>query len=200
MLELDSEFWAGRYREGTTGWDIGYPSPPITTYFESLASQHAQAKDAALLIPGCGNAYEAEYLHSQGFKNVHLLDWAAEPLEAFSKRVPDFPKSHLHQGDFFTHSGSYDFVVEQTFFCAINPSLRPDYVLQVHKLLVPEGKLVGLFWDDPMFDNRPPFGGSRQEYRELFQAKFEILSLDPALDSIGPRAGREVFMEARRLT
>lgn len=38
-------------------------------------------------------------------------------------------------------------LMEQTFFCAINPSLRKDYVAKMHELLAPNGKLVGVLFD-----------------------------------------------------
>ena len=33
-------------------------------------------KTASILIPGCGNAYEAEYLLANGFKNITIIDIA----------------------------------------------------------------------------------------------------------------------------
>lgn len=54
---LNEEFWTERYRNQQTGWDIGYPSTPLQKYFEQLSR-----KDIHILIPGCGNAYEAEFL------------------------------------------------------------------------------------------------------------------------------------------
>ena len=55
--ELDVAFWNNRWATGQTGWDIGYASPAITTYL-----QQYENKNAAILIPGCGNAHEAEFL------------------------------------------------------------------------------------------------------------------------------------------
>jgi len=65
----ENKYWSKRYEENQTGWDIGYPSTPIKTYVDQLEN-----KDLKILIPGAGNAYEAEYLWQQGFKNVHVLD------------------------------------------------------------------------------------------------------------------------------
>ena len=56
-----------------TGWDIGGPSTPLVKYFDQLAD-----KQRKILIPGAGNAYEAEYLWAQGFSNVHVLDIAPQ--------------------------------------------------------------------------------------------------------------------------
>ncbi len=72
------------------------------------------------MIPGAGNAYEAEYLFKQGFKNIFVLDISEKPLITFSERFPEFPESQLILGDFFTHKGLYDLIIEQTFFCSYN--------------------------------------------------------------------------------
>ena len=58
---LSEEFWSQRYQEGKTGWDLGAASPPLVEYFDQLEN-----KDLSILIPGCGNAHEAEYLHKNG--------------------------------------------------------------------------------------------------------------------------------------
>ena len=57
--------------------------------------------------------------------------------------------------------------IEQTFFCAIDPQYRKDYVRQSNKLLKSKGKLVGLLFDFPI-EQGPPFGGSISEYKALF--------------------------------
>ena len=136
---LDASFWNSKYSNNDIGWDIGYPSPPIAEYADQL-----ERKDLSILIPGCGNGYEAEYLWNTGHKNVHILDYSDTALNEFKIRVPEFPTNQIHIGDFFTHQGSYDLILEQTFFCAIQPTLRQNYVHKVKELLKPEGKLVGV--------------------------------------------------------
>jgi len=67
---FDKDYWNEKYLQGSAGWDIGYASTPLVEYFNQLLN-----KDLKILIPGCGNAYEAEYLVDNGFKNVFLIDW-----------------------------------------------------------------------------------------------------------------------------
>jgi len=190
---LDQEFWEARYAEEQTGWDLGSISPPLKAYFEGLRDRSQR-----ILIPGCGRAYEAEYLWQQGFEQVHVLDWSERALTDFARRVPGFPTAHLHAGDFFAHQGPYDLVVEQTFFCALDPALRPRYVQKMHELLAPGGRLVGLLFNDPLNDDRPPFGGNEAEYRALITGTFALEQLQTAPNSIAPRAGREFFLVARK--
>jgi methyl halide transferase len=96
-------------------------------------------------------------------------------------------------GDFFEMSGAFNLIVEQTFFCALDPSLRIKYTDKMKELLLPKGKLVGVMFN-VNFDGGPPFGGSIKEYEELFKPKFEIKNLEPCYNSIGPRQGKEVFV------
>lgn len=185
---LDQSYWEERYINNKTGWDAGAITTPLKTYFDQLTN-----KEIKILIPGAGNSYEAEYLHKQGFKNVTVLDIAKQPLENIRKRIPDFPTGNLIQGDFFEHQKNYDLIIEQTFFCALNPAQRNDYARKMHELLAKNGKLVGLLFDTE-FEGGPPFGGCSDDYRKVFSPFFIFKVFDPSYNSIKPREGSEVFI------
>lgn len=186
---MNSKFWSQAYKEGRTRWDIGYVSPPIKTYFDQLEN-----KKLKILIPGGGNAYEAEYIHKLGFQNVYVVDLVEEPFQNLKIRYPEFPDDHLILGDFFDLDDQYDLIVEQTFFCALLPSLRESYVSKCSDLLKPGGKLIGLLFNIPLFENRPPFGGNKSEYQKLFEDYFEIAVMETSYNSIEPRQGNELFI------
>lgn len=187
--QLDKSYWEQRWQEGATGWDIGAPSTPLAEYVDQLTD-----KQTKILIPGCGSAWEGEYLHRNGFENVYLIDLAPSALEHFLKRVPGFPEDHLILGDFFQLQDNFDMILEQTFFCAISPALRRQYVIKAWNLLQPEGKLVGLLFDDDFGRPTPPYGGHKAEYLQYFQPWFRIKYFDTAYNSIKPRLGRELFI------
>lgn len=189
---LDSSFWTNRYKAGETQWDIGYASPALMAYMEG------KPLDARILIPGAGNAYEAEALWRKGFKNVTVLDISNIPLENLKVRIPDFPEGNLVSGDFFEFEGQFDIILEQTFFCALDPSLREAYAQKMPQLLSPTGELAGLLFNAPMNADKPPFGGSRAEYLELFGRYMHVKEMETSELSIAPRAGREVFFRAGR--
>ena len=140
-LHLDQAFWNQLYLQKETRWDIGYPSTPLKEYIDQL-----KGREQRILIPGCGNAYEAAYLINAGFTNVCLLDIASEVVEKLQQKWADKPVKIICQ-DFFEHQGTYDLIFEQTFFCALDPSLRPAYVKKMHDLLAPGGKLVGVLFN-----------------------------------------------------
>ena len=188
-MSLDSNSWNQRYLSKNTGWDIGHVSTPLKEYFDQLKN-----KDLRILIPGCGNSHEAEYLFSKGFKNVYVLDFSKKAINNFSSRVPRFPKDNLLCEDFFNISGNYDLIIEQTFFCAINKSKRFEYVNKIHSLLNKNGRLVGLLFNGPMNDDHPPFGGSTAEYKKLFSSLFDLKIIQSSKNSISSRNGKELFI------
>ncbi|MGB0896588.1 MAG: methyltransferase domain-containing protein [Flavobacteriaceae bacterium] len=194
-MQFNAEFWNTKYQTNDTRWDIGKISTPLQQYIDQLTD-----KDVYILIPGGGNSYEAEYLHKQGFKNVYVVDLSEHPLHNIKQRVPDFQTAHLIQADFFTIHLShpkltFNLIIEQTFFCAIHPKLRVDYVKQTHRLLKPEGKLVGLLFNDALNTDKPPFGGHRDEYLSLFQPLYSCDIFEDCYNSILERANRELFIK-----
>jgi SAM-dependent methyltransferase len=190
-LKLDVTFWDTCWKNNITMWDLKVVSPPIKSYVDTL-----QDKAVAILIPGCGNAYEAQYLLENGFKNVTIIDISPTLAVQLLQKLENYIGKELTVicGNFFTHTGQYDVIIEQTFFCALDPKIRKDYTEKMHQLLKPTGKLVGLMFNK-IFSGGPPFGGSQEEYFELFSTKFDILKMENCENSIKPRAGTELFIE-----
>ncbi len=187
-MKLNKNYWSHRYQNEKTAWDIGYASPPLTTYFDQLTNL-----DLKILIPGCGNAYEAEYLHNKGFKNVFILDITNEALNKFKERLPSFPSGNLICTDFFEYHNTFDLIIEQTFFCALHPTQRNNYINKTKDLLTKKGKLVGLLFDIEFNATGPPFGGNLKNYKSLFTDYFNILTLEKCYNSIDQRKGNELF-------
>ena len=183
---LNDEYWSQRYEDGQTGWDIGYVSTPLKEYFDQLTD-----KSLAILIPGCGNSYEAKYLLRHGFTNITLIDISAVLVERLQEKLQFYIEDGncrvIHQ-DFFEHEGQYDLIIEQTFLSAINPVMRPKYARQMYHLLEPAGKLVGVIFDFP-FEGGPPFGGTKEEYLTMFEPYFQPVIFERCTNSIPPRAG-----------
>ncbi len=189
---LDQEYWDIQYKAKTTGWDLGEISPPIKNYINTI-----QNKDARILIPGCGNSYEAEYLLEKGFTNITVVDIAPTLVAAISQKFKHHNNIKIIHGDFFQIEGNYDLILEQTFFCALPPPMRQKYVWKMHQLLSDEGMLAGLLFDRT-FEVSPPFGGSKTEYENLFKGAFDFLKIEQTNDSVIPRACSELFFEFRK--
>ena len=189
-MDLNKNFLDLRYQNNEIGWDIGYISTPLKKYIDQLTD-----KNIKILIPGGGNSYEAEYLHNLDFKNVFVLDISPTALTNLKNRVPDFPKNHLINIDFFKLNNSFDLILEQTFFCALTPKLRDNYVLKMNQLLRPNGKLVGLLFNIPLNKDRPPFGGTKKEYLSYFKTYFKIEIMELSYNSISERTNNELFIK-----
>ena len=188
MNTFNKNYWDKKYKEHKTGWDIGDISSPLKSYIDQLTN-----KNLRILIPGAGNGYEVEYLFRLGFTNIFVVDIALQPLKNIQKRIPNFPKENLIHSNFFDHYEKYDLILEQTFFCALHPTLRSTYANKMVELLNKNGKLVGLLFDFELTENGPPFGGNIIKYIQIFYSNFEIKILEKCYNSIKPRKGRELF-------
>jgi len=187
-MNFDAQYWQNRYLNNETGWDVKEITKPLKDYVDQINN-----KDLSILIPGAGNGYEYEYLIQNGFSNVTVIDIAEQPLINIKNRVENYIDENLICDDFFNHTKKYDLIIEQTFFCALNPSLRNKYAEKMNELLQPKGKIIGLLFQFPLTEDGPPFGGSESEYVKLFSDNFKIKTLETAYNSIKPREGRELF-------
>jgi len=189
MNKTDQAYWDNRYLQDNTPWDIGYAAPPLLEYFDQVND-----KEKDILIPGCGNGYEAVQLLDQGFVNTEVIDISPEAIENLKSRlIPEYHEQ-LIVGDYFNLKKKYDIVVEQTFFCALHPSERENYVKKTHELLKDDGKLMGVMFNIPLNTEHPPYGGHEDEYKKLFQPYFDIEIMETAHNSIKPRLGNELFI------
>jgi thiopurine S-methyltransferase len=192
MPTIDELYWDNRYKQEKTGWNIGYASEPICSYVNQIEN-----KDIRILIPGCGNAYEATYLLSKGFKNIHLIDISDNLINTLKEKFKLEIKEGLikvEKKDFFELDEKYDLIIEQTFFCAIGPEHRLNYVKKMNSLLKNGGKLVGVIFNFEFNENGPPFGGNKNEYELMFNPNFKILTMEKCYNSIKPREGKELFI------
>ena len=190
---LNAQYWETQYQNKSIGWDLGGISPALKIYIDNLKN-----KSSAVLIPGCGNTYEAEYLIEQGFTNITVIDIAPTLVLNLREKFNSNSNIAIILGDFFEHQGHYDIIIEQTFFCALEPALRQDYARKMNELLTTDGILFGLLFNR-QFDIGPPFGGSQEEYRSIFQNEFNILQLELCLNSAAPRANTELFIELKKV-
>lgn len=192
--DLSADYWNQRYLNKSTQWDLGAVSPPLQQYFNQLSN-----KSISILIPGAGNSYEAIYLMEQGFTNITVIDIAKSVIDQLTHQYPNQSAIQFSHADFFTWQGQYDLIIEQTFFCAIDPQLRTDYIAKMASLLAPNGYLVGLLFNRS-FENGPPFGGDQHSYESIFTKHFQLHKMERCYNSAAPRANTELFFIASGLT
>jgi methyl halide transferase len=187
---LSAEYWDRRYQEGSDPWNLGLPAPP----FVNLLASPQRPTSGAMAVLGCGHGNDALLFAEQGFEVVGCdfspLAIAAANSAARSRGL----SAEFLERDIFAlvpeFGQRFDYVLEHTCFCAIDLALRPQYVELVSTLLRPAGKLLAIFFthDRP---GGPPFATTTSEITALFADRFEILSLEPAADSIEKRRGEE---------
>lgn len=187
---MSKTYWSQRYKENNTPWDMGTTSPPLIAYLQQLTN-----KKQRILIPGAGSSAEIIWLWENGFTNAFVLDIAKEPLDILAEKLPTEVQKNLLHGDFFEHNEKYDLIIEQTFFCALPPTLRLAYAKKMSELIAPNGKLFGVLFDFPLTEKGPPFGGSKTEYLDYFEPIFTISKMEQCYNSIKPREGKELFFE-----
>lgn len=186
-----NKYWNDRYLNDDIGWDIGEISRPIKHWLDNYKEQNKK-----ILIPGGGSGFEAGYAYEKGFKNTYYLDFSTVAVNKFKKTFPSFPETQIISKDFFSLSdfdGFFDIIIEQTFFCAIQPAMRLRYVNKIYDLLQKNGIVVGLLFNLEFKNDTPPFGGTKTDYKLIFESKFNVLKMEPCINSIAPRAKNELW-------
>jgi thiopurine S-methyltransferase len=188
-----AEYWDNRYLEANTPWDIGHASPALIDFFNSESID----RNSHILIPGGGRAYELTALWDLGYKNIWLCEWSDKAISEAKSINPTIPSDRFILSDFFRLDHNFDFIVEQTFFCALPIDLREAFVQKCADLLIEKsGSYVGLLFDKIFEHEGPPHGGSPDDYKRLFQEQFDIKTLTKSSMSIEPRMGNELFIRA----
>lgn len=186
-----SEYWNQRYVDGNIPWDLGYPSPALMDYVIQNTEQSAR-----ILIPGGGHSPELAALWDLNYQNVYTCDWSESALEFAQKQNPTIPSDRFILGNFFELEGSYDLILEQTFFCAIPPAMRIAYAAACARLLkARSGRLAGVFFHREFEEAGPPFGGFEEDYLEILGSHLTLIRSEMNKKAIKPRQGTELFME-----
>ena len=182
--------WEDRYRTGDMPWEKGAPHPALVDFLKR-SQVHGR-----VLVPGCGTGHDVRALAATADEVVGL-DIAPSAI-ARAKAQPAVGGERYQSGDLFALPeklrGVFDVVFEHTCFCAIDPSLRADYVAAVAGALKPGGHLLAVFYLDPGLDpgeTGPPFGVTREELDTFFSPRFTLVrEWKPAATYPG-REGRE---------
>lgn len=177
------QFWEDRYLSNSTGWDLN----GVTPVFEDIAKDLVKGK---ICILGCGRGYDALMFAQKGFE-VTAVDFAPSAIESLKQLSKKTKNLNIVQQDIFSlknkFEGYFDYILEQTCFCAINPKKRPEYARLVKSLLKKNGQLIGLWLplDKQIEEGGPPYGTTVKEVKLYFgdnwlveREEFSELSID----------------------
>ena len=156
-------------------------------------------------ILGCGNGYDAISFSKKGF-NVTAVDFAETPIKNINNIANNLSLTiNTIQEDIFDltpkYNNSFDYILEQTCFCAIDPKNRAQYRNLAYDLLKVGGKLIGLWMplDKDIKEGGPPFGVEEDEVKNLFSKQWKIKEDCFPVESIEARKGKEKLIVFEKL-
>lgn len=192
--EYDAEFWNNKYLNNEHRWDIGKATPIFIEQEKSFKNK------SKIIIPGCGLGHDALYFAEKNHF-VDAVDFSKFAIEHINKisKINNL-KINAINDDFFnlddTYNNKYDYIIEYTFFCAINPHERYRYTKKCYQLLKVGGSLKGVFLPlNAETASDPPFHISIEEIKDLFGKLFYIKEINYNINSISKRVNNEVFIE-----
>lgn len=183
-------FWEEYYRSGRTGWDLGMPTPVFTRLAES-----GKFPPGKMLVICAGRGYDARLFAELGFK-VTAVDFAEEAVKEMQLLNDPEDSMEIIQADLFDlpvfMEEEFDYILEYTCFCAIDPNRRANYINSVTSLLKPGGIYIALAFPIGGRKGGPPFIVSPDELVDpLSEMGFELITREVPEDSVSGREGIE---------
>ncbi|MFQ5407280.1 MAG: methyltransferase domain-containing protein [Anaerolineales bacterium] len=187
------DFWEGAYQNLDAPWDLSGPTPVFAALLES-----GRFKPGRLIVLGAGRGHDARLFARAGF-DVTAVDFAAQAVADMRALAEADAPVDVQQADIFALpaalSGQFDYVLEYTCFCAIDPQRHAEYADAVAGLLRPGGTYIALAFPIEARTSGPPFGVSPDELESLFTTRgLALLERGPSPHTIKPRRGREELM------
>jgi len=186
-------YWDKKYQRNEANWDLKSANP----VFEELIDNEDILKPGKLLIPGCGNGFDAIAAAKRGFE-VTAIDFSAEAIK-FGKNLAKREKVKVNflTEDFFNldekYANNFDSIYEYTTYCAINPERRDEFARQISRLLKPGGKYLTILFPVEERAGGPPFGINPVEAYKIFSNYLKLSFFTQEVNSIKPRKNREVI-------
>jgi SAM-dependent methyltransferase len=198
-LDVNSpQKWEADYQGKTDGWDLAGPTPALKRVAAS-----GRFPPGRMLVPCAGRGHDAREFARRGF-DVTAVDFSPSAVREMRRLSdPDAPMEIL-QHDMFklprALDGEFDYVLQYTCFCAIDPNRRDDYADLVARLLKPGGTYIDLAFPLDGRPGGPPFSVSETEIVSLFERRgFKMVSREKLEDSVSPRRDAEELLVFRKV-
>jgi phytoene dehydrogenase-like protein len=192
--------WQDAWRERRTPWDAG-ASPPVLARLVHAGT----LPDGLAVVPGCGAGYDVLSLASASRPviGIDVAEGAGDRFEALrtERKIPaDWARIHI--GDFFAFDPGepVQLVWDYTFFCALDPEVRPRWGERIDALLGDEGELVTLMFPTASFGSPsgPPYTVDVDMYQGALGRGFTPTLVEHVEESHPGRQGLEVLARWRR--
>lgn len=189
------EFWTNIYQTEEPGWEQHQAHPALAEVVPQL-----KLNKAKVLVLGCGSGHDAAYFAQQGHI-VTGVDFSSEAIKRAQEQYGKIEGLSFVQSDAFklpeNWTGRFDLVFEHTFYCAITPERRDELVATWRRVLMPQGRILGIFFVTEMRGG-PPFGGSEWEIRQRLRKNFNFLYWTRWRRSIEKRKAMELVLFAQK--
>lgn len=185
--------WELDYEHKTDGWDLGGPTPA----FKRLALSGG-FKPGKMIVLGAGRGHDAREFARHGFQ-VTAVDFASQAVREMQLLADPAAPVDILQHDIFrlplAMDNSFDYLLEYTCFCAIDPTRRADYADLVTRLLRPGGLYIDLAFPLDGRVGGPPFAVSVTQVVRLFEERgFKLIARETPIDSVAARRGKEELL------
>ena len=190
-LNINSpHYWQDKYSNGRIPWDLGAPTPT----FARLAAS-SDYPPGELIVLGAGRGHDARLFARHGFTvlavdfaseavaTMHLLNNADHPVQVLQADIFELPEAM---------NGRFDYLLEYTCFCAIDPARRREYAALAARLLKPGGRYIALAFPIGHRPGGPPFVVQPEEMIELLtEHGFNLQYREFPADSVPSRQNIE---------
>jgi SAM-dependent methyltransferase len=194
VMDVNSaDKWEADYLRGTDGRDLGGPNP---VFRNLLSNRHLPP--GRMLVVCAGRGHDAREFARHGYQ-VTAVDFSAFAAKEMSRLAdPGIPMEIL-QRDLFTlpHDldGTFDYVLEYTCYCAIDPKRRTEFVDLIDRLLRSGGIYISLAFPLTQRTGGPPFAVAVPELLDLFQERgFKLIEREQPSNSVQRRRGAEELL------
>lgn len=185
--------WEADYLRGSDGWDLGVPNP----VFRNLLTNR-QLSPGRMLVVCAGRGHDAREFARHGYQ-VTAVDFSPFAAREMNRLADPGAPMEILQQDLFTlpHKldGQFDYVLEYTCYCAIDPQRRAEFIDLVDRLLKPGGIYISLAFPLTQKQGGPPYAVTVSELLQLFQERgFQLIEREQPSDSVPRRRGAEELL------
>ena len=185
--------WEADYQHGGDGWDLGAPTPVFRNLLEN-----GQLFPGKMLVVCAGRGHDAREFARHGYQ-VTAVDFSPFAAQEMSRlAVPGTPMEILQRDLFTLPHGldeTFDYVLEYTCYCAIDPKRRNEFVDLIDRLLKPGGIYISLAFPLTQKIGGPPFAVTVSELLRLFQERgFKLIEREQPSESVPQRRGAEELL------
>jgi SAM-dependent methyltransferase len=194
-----ASFWNEKYLKSESHWDLNSPGNVL----EDLLNRKDFFSFGKLLVAGCGKGYDAVAAAEAGF-DVTAVDFSSYAIN-YTKELAGKKSVNINliEADIFeldkSFTGQFDLVYDYVMYCAINPDRRKEYAQKISSLLKTDGKFLALLFPVEKREGGPPFGISVMDVYKNFSKYLSLEFSTKNINSIKPRAGREVLQIYKKM-